>query len=361
MSEQVAERSSEDFVLTKEKLMGSPSRWRRLGVPVAAGQRTHDDGTPDYGLFGPSSVVWKVILHPATIIYQTVAQFSMQLMYKPVVAGVRDADPLATKVRAGTLTAFDSFERFQRNSGLHAPMWLGDTRSAETIWAHLHALHAHVKGGLIDVGQPELGEYHADGPRDVMWAALTEMMGMLWMYENFAWHGDTPPQQLPDDERDQYVAESAEYLRLVGAQEEEIPQTMADVDALFHKYQELFKKTDTMNIMPESGKDFSVLSEEQIKKNWHPTQQMALDVLNEFFVEPSNNVIASYPTYLQIWGADWDEEKRAEEAENLKAALPDIKARQESPDVERRAIDLFWGPDAHELIASARALMKQSS
>ena len=203
MSEQVAEHSSEDFVLTKEKLMGSPSRWRRLGVPVAAGERTHDDGTPDYGLFGPSSVVWKVILHPATIIYQTVAQFSMQLMYKPIVAGVRDADPLATKVRAGTLTAFDSFERFQRNSGLHAPMWLGDTRSAETIWAHLHALHAHVKGGLIDVGQPELGKYHADGPRDVMWAALTEMMGMLWMYENFAWHGDTPPQQLPDDERDQ--------------------------------------------------------------------------------------------------------------------------------------------------------------
>ena len=359
MSEQDAESSSEEFALSVEKLMGNPERWRRLGVPVAAGRSINDDGTPDYGLFGPSSVVWKVILHPATIIYQTVAQFSMQLMYKPVVAGVRDADPLATKVRAGKLTAFDSFERFQRNSGLHAPMWFGDTRTAETMWAHLHALHAHVKGGLIDVGQPELGEYHADGPRDVMWAALTEMMGMLFVYEHFAWHGDTPPQRLPNHERDQYVADSAAYLRVVGAPEEEIPQTMADVDALFHRYQDLFKKTETMNIMPESGKDFAALSEEQIKKNWHPTQQMAVDVLEGFFMKPTNLVIASYPTYLQIWGAGWDEEKRAEEAENLKAALPEIKARQESPDVERRAIDLFWGPDGHELISSARALMKR--
>ena len=157
------------------------------------------------------------------------------------------------------------------------------------------------------------------------------------------------------------VAESAEYLRLVGAPEEEIPQTMAEVDALFDKYQELFKKTDTMTIMPESGKDFAKLSQEQIKKNWHPTQQMAVDVLEEFFNKPTNNVIASYPTYLQIWGAGWDEAKRAEEAEKLKEAQPEIRARQESADVERRAIDLFWGPDAHELISSARALMKQSS
>ncbi|MEN3793020.1 oxygenase MpaB family protein [Fulvimarina sp. MAC3] len=361
MSEQVAKRSSEEFALSVEKLMGSPSRWRRLGVPVAAGRRNHEDGTPDYGLFGPSSVVWKVLLHPATIIYQTPAQFSMQLMYKPVVAGVRDADPLATQVRAGTLTAFDSFNRFQRNSGLHAPMWFGDTRTAETMWAHLHALHDHVQGGLIDVGQPELGEYHADGPRDVMWAGLTEMMGMLWTYEHFAWHGDSPPQPLPDDERDQYVAESAAYLRLVGAPEAEIPQTMADVEALFGKYQELFKKTDTMYIMPDSGKDFSALAQQQIQKNWHPTQKMAVDVLDEFFNKPTNLVIASYPIYLQIWGAGWDDAKRAEMAENLKTAQPEIRARQESPDVERRAIDLFWGPDAHELISSARALMKRAN
>ena len=48
-------------------------------------------------------------------------------------------------------------------------------------------------------------------------------------------------------------------------------------------------------------------------------------------------------------------------AENLKKAQPEIRERQESPDVERRAIDLFWGPDAHELISSARALLKEAA
>ena len=54
MSEQDAESSSEEFALSVEKLMGNPERWRRLGVPVAAGRSINDDGTPDYGLFGPS-------------------------------------------------------------------------------------------------------------------------------------------------------------------------------------------------------------------------------------------------------------------------------------------------------------------
>lgn len=258
--------------LTDEKLRGNVRRWRRFGAPTAAGQTLKEDGTPDYGLFGPGSVVWKVLLHPASIVFQSAAQWGLQELYKPVESGVRDQDPIARKARKGTFTAFDYFERLQRNSGMHAPMWLGDTETAERMWGHLYRIHQHVEGDVIDVGEPELGGYSAAGPRDAMWAALTEMCGMLWVYEHFAWHGDEAPHRLPDDERDQYFRESAAYLELVYSPEDEIPHSVADVNALFQKYKELFTASETAGIMPDTGQKFSDVIAQQIKANWHPTQ-----------------------------------------------------------------------------------------
>ncbi|MBO1359991.1 DUF2236 domain-containing protein [Acetobacter sacchari] len=336
--------------------MGNANRWRRFGVPVPAGGSKKEDGSPDYGLFGPGSIVWKVALHPSNIVFQSVAQWGLQLMYKPVTAGVRDQDPLARKVRQGKLTAFDYFERLQRNSGIHAPMWFGDTATAEGIWKHLYRIHSHVEGGVIDVGEPGLGGFSATGSREVMWAALTEMVGMLWVYEHFAWHGDTPPSRLSDEERDQYISESAAYLRLVGSPEDEIPHTMAEADALFDKYQDLFKKSETADIMPDTGQHFAQLMHEQIKNNWHPTQQKVIDLLNEFFNEPMPAVIASYPEKIQLWGAGWGEAQRAEGVKKLAGSQKRIRQMQESPETFQRALDVFWGPDGTELINVAREL-----
>lgn len=356
MVEKTESRISDEFELSDEKLMGNTNRWRRFGEPVPAGRSNKEDGSPDYGLFGPGSIVWKVLLHPATITFQSVAQWGLQLMYKPVTAGVRDQDPLARKLRQGKLTAFDYFERLQRNSGIHAPMWFGDTTTAEGIWNHLYRIHSHVEGGVVDVGEPELGGFSATGPRDVMLAALTEMVGMLWVYENFAWHGDQPPHRLSDEERDQYIDESAAYLRMVGAPEDEIPHTMAEADAMFDKYQEFFKKSETADIMPDTGQHFDQLMHDQIENNWHPTQQKAVDLLNEFFHDLMPEVIASYPEKIQLWGAGWNEEQRAEGARKLADSQQRIRQMQESPETRHRALKGFWGPDGIELIKAAREL-----
>ncbi|MCD9087104.1 hypothetical protein [Stenotrophomonas sp. SY1] len=100
-------------VVTKERLLGSESRWRRHGEPTPAAS----DGTVDDGVFGPGSLAWQVLLHPATIVFQTAAQAVLQLTYKPIYAGLRDWDPMSRKGRAGQLTIFDVFDRHQRNSG----------------------------------------------------------------------------------------------------------------------------------------------------------------------------------------------------------------------------------------------------
>lgn len=169
----------DDRIVTRERLFGTEKRWRRFGEPTPAGMSHKEDVTPDYGLFGPGSVVWEVLLHPSTIFLQTIAQQMLQKTYKPILAGLRDHDPISRRGQAGTMTIFDGFNRAQRNSGIHAPMWLGDPYTARRVAQHLHNIHAKEAGDHIDIGDPELGGYAAKSPRDAMWSAITEIHDAL--------------------------------------------------------------------------------------------------------------------------------------------------------------------------------------
>jgi uncharacterized protein (DUF2236 family) len=355
----IESQSAGDFrVLTEEIFYGPTSRWRRFGEPVPAGNSTKADGTPDYGLFGPGSQVWDVLLHPATIVFESIGQSILQLTYKPIAAGIRDHDPLSRKARAGTLTFFDAFERFQRNSGMHAPMWLGDTPTAERMAAHLHRVHQRVASDIIDIGAPELGGYAASGPRDAMWAALTEMDSMLHLYEAFAFHGSEPPRRLSAAQRDRFFAEAAAYLRLVGAPEADIPTSADDVEALYDNYDALFGHSETIDIIPETGQDYRTLSADVMKQNFHPSQAKAIGMLRSQFGELRLPVLAALRERTQRHaGLSEEDSARAEAA--LAEALPEIR-RLQQPDAERDIMRLMWGPDGVMLIESARALHRDA-
>ena len=346
-----------DKIVTEERLLGAERRWRRFREVVPAGKSLKEDGTPDYGIFGPGSVVWEVLLHPATIVFETVAQATLQLQYKPIAAGLRDVDPTSHKGRDGTLTVFDAFERAQRNSGMHAPMWFGDTPTATRMAGFLHRIHGHVKGDVIDISTPELGGYAAAEPRDAMWAAITELHPILWMYERFAYHGEEGPRPLTDEQRDQYVREMGAYLRLVGADEEEIPNSMAELDALYDKYSEFFDHSDTINILPGTGENNQEIMAEAIKQNWDPSQQLAVDVLHEVYMQFETQIRATFPERIQAQ-AGLDETRRAEGAQAL-AGTQDLIREIQQPESERRIMRMMWGPDGVRLIESARELHQQ--
>lgn len=345
-----------DFrVVSKERLEGSAQRWRRFGEPVAAGRSQKEDGTPDYGIFGPDSVVWEVLLHPATIVFQYAFQGLLQSTYKPVIAGVRDHDPLSRKTRKGTVTLFDLFERGQRNSGMHAPMWLGDTESAKRMAKHLRTIHTKVAGPVIDVARPELGGYAATEPREAMWAALTELHSMLWLYESFAFRDGKFPHPLPPEKRDQYIAETAEYCRLVGASEEEIPTTMVELAALYEKYDDLFGTSPSMVIYPDTGENFARQMFALMKKNFHRSQLPSLfyaGVLDHgLFRQLAAGASSGRMRKSMGMGA-----LRSRLAVALtKLALPFIWMMQRGP-FERHYMRLMWGPDGVNLIQSARTL-----
>ncbi|MFI6435757.1 oxygenase MpaB family protein [Streptomyces sp. NPDC050759] len=345
-------------VVTKQRLLGTESRWRRFGEPTPAGGSLKEDGTRDFGVFGPGSVVWEVLLHPAVIFFQSPAQFALQLTYKPIVAGVRDWDPISRKARKGELTIFDLFDRAQRNSGIHTPMWLGDTPTAQRVAKHLRNIHGKVAGDVIDIAHPELGGYDANGPRDAMWAALTEMHTMLWVYENLAFRDGKAPHRLPPEQRDRFIAEVAEYCRLFDSPEGEIPTTMAELKTLYEKYDELFRPSWTMDVIPATGQSFHRIQKESIKQNFHISQlrvQARLLLTQKLFEYPVMGAVSRKTRRNMGVGPL----KGKVAVASTKFMLPLIWLAQQ-PHVEQRIMRVMWGPDAVELIESARELHRQA-
>ncbi|WP_406102738.1 oxygenase MpaB family protein [Streptomyces canus] len=345
--------------ITREDLLGTERRWRRFGEPTPAGGSLNEDGTPDYGLFGPGSVVWEVLLHPTTVVLLNAAQSAVQTKgYNPINAGLRDRDPVARKAREGTLDMMDVYDRLSRNSGMHAPMWLGDSKTAKLMYKHLHNIHKRVAGDVIDTGRPELGGYAASEPRDAMWAALTEMHPMLRVYEAFAFRDGKLPHRLSPDKRDQFIAETAAYLRLVGADEEDIPANMAELGALYEKYADLFEPSTTVNTMPDTGQDWVKLSKDTVLKNFHISHLRAMIpyLLQTALIELP--VMGALPAKTRrSMGLSPRKDKAAVRAAKL--FLPIAWLMQQGP-YERYILRRMWGPDSVRLLESARRLHEQT-
>ncbi|MFD7131142.1 oxygenase MpaB family protein [Streptomyces sp. NPDC059894] len=238
---------------------------------------------------------------------------------------------------------------------MHAPMWLGDTETARRMARHLRNIHTKVAGDVIDVGQPELGGYAASGPRDAMWAAPTEMHSMLWLYESLAFRSGRLPHRLSPEKRDRYIAETAAYCRLVGADEDEIPTTMAELAALYEKYDDLFGLGRSMTVYPDTGEDFAKAMAAGIKKNFHRSQLKALFL----------TVVLDHGLFRQIAiGASSGRTRRSMGYGPLRARLSVLGAKLSLPLVwllqrgpfERYYMRLMWGPDGVALIQSARVL-----
>ncbi|WEK60206.1 MAG: oxygenase MpaB family protein [Candidatus Microbacterium colombiense] len=344
--------------VTGADLRGTERRWRRFGEPKPAGSAVREDGSLDYGLFGPGSVVWELVLHPSTIFFHHAAQQLSQDVYKPIKAGIRDGEPIVRKAVKGEFTIFDAFERLQRGAAMHLPMWLGDTETAERMAAHLHKIHSHVAGDVIDSAAPELGGYLASSPRESLWAGITELHPMLRAYESFAFQGlFGAPRRLPDDVRDQFAREMGAYLRLHGAPEDEIPSTMQELSALYAKYDDLFGHTSTLSIRPEDGQDYEVLLRESSKKNINGSHVKVLLIFGLTTGLLGKPVLGALPSKTrQGHGLD---EKASRRALRARVTIRPLAWLLQRGPIERYFMRLLWGEDGVMLITSARELHKK--
>ena len=344
--------------VTSAMMRGTDRRWKRGMEPVPAGGSLKSDGTPDYGLFGPGSMVWEVLLHPSTVVFHHIGQSLAQDTYMPIVAGIRDHEPIVKKALEGTLTAFDGYERASRGAGIHGIMWLGDTATATSMADFLRKVHGKVKGDVIDISHPELGGYAAAEPRELMWAALTELHPMLRMYEAFAFRGGKKPHRLTDEQRDQFIREAGAYLRIHHAPENEIPTNMAELKALYAKYDDLFGHSDTIGINPERGYHYVKVLGESIVKNLGPSQKRAIRITTLVYQTPKKAAVGAFaPKARRALGVspEQDAAALAETSRFLRRAW----WMQQWP-TERYILRAMWGPYGVKFFKNARKLHKQA-
>lgn len=168
----------------------------------------YDRPAGDPGLFGPSSVVWRVHGHPAGMLVGGFAALLLQSLH-----------PLAmAAVDAHSDFREDPTGRLHRTARFVTTTTLGSTAAAEKAIAGVRRIHCRISGTAPD-GRP----YRADDPQLLTWVHTAEVVCFLAGYQAFA---QAP---LPAAECDRYYAEAARVAERLGAVE--VPRSRAEVRA----------------------------------------------------------------------------------------------------------------------------------
>lgn len=193
--------------------------WRRGPAPVPAGSH-------DYGYFGPGSVVWQVVTHPATALMTAQVTAAFEVRHKGIQAATLQHDPLILDALKGKPAARLFVTRFQRTLGVPLPIVLGDTATADQVAGHLRRVHARITGTMPGTD----GErYSAGSPENALFAHVTIFHAALRSYEKLAYRDRHAPRRLPDAERDRYFRELVPFAELMGVEPGTAPASMAAV------------------------------------------------------------------------------------------------------------------------------------
>jgi uncharacterized protein (DUF2236 family) len=161
------------------------------------------------GLFGPSSVLWRVHGDVTTMMVGGVAALLLQMLHPAVLAGVWDHSNFR----------HDMLGRLRRTARFIALTSYGAREEAEAAIERVRTVHLAVRGALPD-GTP----YVADDPRLLAWVHVTEAVSFL-----DAWIRYGEPDMPPADQ-DRYFAEMARIAEALGA--DPVPRTRAEAAGL---------------------------------------------------------------------------------------------------------------------------------
>ena len=164
--------------------------------------------TADDGLFGPTSVTWRAMAHPATAVGATAAAL-IQMLYPPVMYVVDQTSSFRQRPDL----------RAQRTSDYATTITYGDAATAEAAGESLRRIHARCVAEHPDSGEP----LAADDPDSLLWVhhALTWALLRAW---------DAFGPELTAGERDRFVEEQLVAARLVGCDVERVASSVAALD-----------------------------------------------------------------------------------------------------------------------------------
>jgi len=164
-------------------------------------------GNPEYGLFGPGSMMWKVGSE-SIIFFGSGYALLMQEAHPWVATGAYQHSKVKT----------DPMGRWKRTFSAVNTLIFGDLNSAMKCARMIHAIHSKVKGTLDEHGG---GQYAANNENALMWVAATLCYTSIRMYE-------LGVSAMTYEEKNQYYQEFKRFCYMFGISDETLPRTWDD-------------------------------------------------------------------------------------------------------------------------------------
>ncbi len=150
----------------------------------------------DPGLFGPSSVAWRIHRDPSMLI-GGLRSLLLQTMHPLAMAGIAQHSDYKS----------DPWGRLNRTSRFVGATTYGSTASAEESIAIVRRVHERVVGTA-----PDGRAYSANDPHLLLWVHVAEIDSFLSAFDRYGIG------KLRDADRDRYVAEMAEVACRLGSE-----------------------------------------------------------------------------------------------------------------------------------------------
>ena len=168
----------------------------------------------DPGLFGPTSMVWRVHAHFTAMMVGGLSSLIVQALHPRALAAVWDHSQFRAKLK----------DRLSRTAFFVAATTYGSQAFAMKAIQRVNAIHSRITGTDLQ-GRP----YVANEPALLNWVHLVEATSFLTAHQHLA---KTP---LTPTEADQYMAEMAVLGHLLGGVD--LPSTVAAAEGQMRGYQ----------------------------------------------------------------------------------------------------------------------------
>lgn len=197
------------------KLLPRPLRQRLRREVLAVLSR--DAPAPDYdaplgdpGLFGPTSMTWKLHAEFPSMLVGGLAALMLQALHPLALAGVWDHSTFRT----------NTLGRLRNTTAFVGRTTYAPRAAAEAAIEHVRVIHHAVRGTA-----PDGRRYSADDPHLLVWVHCAECWGFMAAYERYC-HA-----RIPLAAKDQYLAEMAQVAVALGARE--VPQSLSALQTFF--------------------------------------------------------------------------------------------------------------------------------
>jgi len=168
----------------------------------------------DLGYFGPGSIVWRMHAHPSLMI-GGLRTLLLQALNPRSMAAVEQH----SKYKG------DPWGRLGRTSDYIVTTTYGSRAQADLAAKRLRAIHRRIRGVDPVTERP----YCADDPELLLWVHATEVDSFLAAYRTYG-------AGLSDADADRYVREMIKAAVLVGLPADDVPSSVAEVDAYLRSF-----------------------------------------------------------------------------------------------------------------------------